>query len=88
MSNNLLYDSFDHHSKAFRYSESPSGWNWEFDYDGRTDLQPVYQGWYKPGTGEGESKWIIYKFTYNADGSVSKRQVATDVDWTNRATHF
>lgn len=62
-----------------------------FDYGSRTDMQPVYVGWATPGVATSAASWMIRKFTYNADGSISQIQFAAgDVGfkaiWDNRAT--
>lgn len=47
-----------------------------FDYDVRTDFQPVYIGWATCGVATNVPKWKIRKFTYNSDGSISQIQYA------------
>ena len=55
------------------------------DYGGRSDGQPLYQGYANTGTAEGTSDWMIYKFTYTADpGNVTQRDVSYG-SWTGRA---
>lgn len=62
-----------------------------FDYDVRTDLQPVYIGWATPGAATSEAKWRIRKLAYNSDGSVStikfmNGSVQFNQIWDNRAS--
>ena len=54
-----------------------------FDYDTRTDGQPVYAGFADNGVLESESTWTLQKFTYNGDGFITLKQTATD-SWNNR----
>ena len=63
-------------------------WEIRYDYDTRTDGQPVYVGYAKAGTATATETWLIHKFTYNSDNFVTRRQVATDVAWDDRATSF
>jgi len=84
--NNPLNDSYDLRARALGTSERPSTFQQDFDYLARTDMQPIYFGWAPRGVADGDNQWIIYKFTYNADGSVSKREIAVDTNWTNRTS--
>ena len=59
---------------------------WRIDYAGRSDGQPVYQGFANTGTSEDATDWLIYKFTYTADpGSVTQRDVSCG-SWTGRVS--
>lgn len=59
---------------------------YRFDYDGQTDGNPKYQGMAPRGTPEGESRWTIYLWEYDASRQATKRTVAFKASWTNRAT--
>lgn len=66
-------------------------WNdkdYQIDYGSRTDGQPVYHGFAVAGSKNEDSVWTIYKFTYNASGNATRRQIVYKKDWTNRASHF
>jgi len=64
------------------------GWEKRFDYDTRTDGQPVYIGYTSPGTATSTANWLIQKFTYNGSDFVTRIEVATSVAWTARTTSF
>lgn len=55
-----------------------------FDYDVRTDGQPLYQGFALTNTAEGTADWLIYKYTYDGNNNVTKRDVSYG-SWTGRA---
>lgn len=62
-----------------------------FDYDIRTDMQPVYIGWATCGVATSASSWKIRKFAYNVDGSVAtityaNGDVGFRAKWDDRAT--
>jgi len=86
-------DGFDPNLSAHRYTEIPSGLKMRIDYTGRSDGQPVYQGFAPSGLAEGTGGWLIYKFTYSADpGNMTQRDVfgasaADDANWTARDTY-
>ena len=63
-------------------------WEIRFDYGTRTDGQPVYIGYAPSGTLVGDSLWLLHKFTYDTSNNVTRREVAVDKDWTNRAIYF
>ena len=60
-----------------------------FDYQGRTDGNPVYIGWATPGVPTSASKWRIRLITYDSNAQVTNIQYArADVGfkfvWDNR----
>lgn len=56
-----------------------------FDYDVRTDGQPVYIGYGSIGLATSADGWLLYKHTYNANGYITSRQVAYGA-WDNRTS--
>jgi hypothetical protein len=38
------------------------------------------------GTPEGVAGWVIYRLTFNSDGSLSEKKTASAVSWSNRTT--
>ncbi len=85
-------DGFDPNLKAMRSTEVPSGLKMRIDIAGRSDGQPVYQGFAPSGLAEGTDGWLIYKFTYDADpGNMTQRDVfgasaEDNGNWTARTT--
>ena len=63
-------------------------WEVRYDYDTRTDGQPVYIGFAQPGTATSTEAWLIHKFTFDGSNNVTRRQVVTDKAWDNRTTSF
>jgi len=66
-------------------------WEMRFDYEARTDGQPVYVGFAPPGTATTTETWLIQKFTFTVVGQnsfVSRRQVAENVAWDSRTSSF
>lgn len=62
-----------------------------FDYVGGTTGQPIYIGWAAAGTLTSESKWLIRKFTYDANNQILNIQYANKAvsfvsKWDDRAT--
>ncbi len=65
-------------------------WEKRWDYDTRTDGQPVYVGYSVSGTATSSALWIIQKFTYSTIGGydfVTRRQVAKG-SWDGRVALF
>lgn len=56
-----------------------------FDYDVRTDGNPVYIGQAVPGTATSATTWAIKKFTYDSSSRPTQIQNATGA-WTNRVS--
>lgn len=56
-----------------------------FDYDTRTDGNPVYVGKNANGTATSASTWTVQKFTYDSSNRCTRIQVLTGI-WDNRAT--
>lgn len=83
-------DAYDGNLQALRHTEIPSGMKMRLDYTGRSDGQPVYQGFAPSGLAEGTNGWLIYKFTYSADpGNMTQRDVygassGDNGNWTGR----
>ena len=69
---------------AKRTVDIPTNMQMQLDYDGRTDGQPVYQGYGARSLGDGDKGWIIYKYTFSGN-FVTKRQTAYD-EWDDRAS--
>lgn len=57
-----------------------------FDYDGRTDGQPVYVGYAELGTLE-SGEWVIHYFEYDVNSNITRIQSRRG-SWTNRAALF
>ena len=55
------------------------------DYDGRTDQQPVFQGYAPPGTLETEPQWTVYKYIF-VGNDVTQRLIIQKSRWSTRAT--
>ena len=51
----------------------------------RTDAQPVYLGWAKPGVATSTKDWFIQKFTYDGSDRMTLRQRALG-SWDNRTS--
>lgn len=61
----------------------------KWDYDTRTDGQPVYHGVAAPGIATSQRGWVIEKFTFTTiSGSdyATDKAVADNVIWDNRAS--
>ena len=54
-----------------------------YDYDVRTDGQPVYVGTAASGLAENAVGWFIVKYSYNVDSTVSAKNVARESLTTN-----
>ena len=50
-----------------------------FDYDGRTDGQPVYAGFGATGLATSATGWTIHKYTYDASGFVTSEKTAIGI---------
>lgn len=70
---------------AKRTMDVPSDIQARFDYDVRTDGQPVYIGYGPRGLAVGAAGWLLYKFTYDGSNQATLRQVAYDT-WSNRTS--
>ena len=64
--------------------EFPQDYTIRFDYDGRTDGNPVYVGYATKASAEGTDGWIIIKFAYDGSNQVTSKKVAFG-NWTARA---
>jgi hypothetical protein len=53
-----------------------------YDYDTRTDGQPVYIGYTEPSNAKSETRWQIRKLTYSASGFI------TDIQWAGGSAAF
>jgi hypothetical protein len=69
---------------AKRTCEIPNSLQVRYDYDDRTDGQPVYIGYGARSLASSVDGWIIHKFTYTND-MATLRQTAFDA-WDDRAT--
>lgn len=58
-----------------------------FDYDVRTDGQPVYLGYAPSDTEQSEHGWVIFYFQYNDSGNVTSIQSTRGI-WTIRDELF
>lgn len=63
------------------------GWEKRFDYDSRSDGQPVYIGYANPGTATTAITWLIHKVTYDGNDYPTRIQVATAA-WDSRTGAF
>lgn len=59
----------------------------KYDYDGRTDGQPVYYGYVHSEHGDDVPKWVIIKTTYDASGFVTAI-VSKEGAWSGRVALF
>ena len=59
-----------------------------FDYDVRTDGQPVYLGYAPIDTAQATARWVIFKFTYNGSGFVTQIESVGEGAWSVRSTYF
>lgn len=57
----------------------------KFDYDGRTDSNPVYVGKHTQGASTADADWIIQKFTYDSSDRVTRIETLQGA-WDNRAS--
>lgn len=55
------------------------------DYGSRTDGQPEFQGFAPTGTGTAENRWTIYKFTYDGNDFLTRREVFFKKIWDDRS---
>jgi len=76
-------NTYDKALLALRSTEVPSNLQQWLDYDTREDGQPVYMGFADKGLGISASGWLLQKFTYDASGKMTKRQIAYD-SWDDR----
>lgn len=56
-----------------------------FDYDARTDGQPVYIGMNEPGAATSADGWLIQKLLYDGSDQVTSIKVVVGI-WDNRAS--
>lgn len=68
---------------AKRVTDIPNDLQNRFDYDSRSDGQPVYLGYGAKGLDASADGWIIYKHTYDGSGFITLKQTAFD-SWSNR----
>lgn len=61
-----------------------SSYETRFDYDVRTDGNPVYIGKAPQGTSTAAITWEVLKFTYDASNRATRIEVLTGA-WDNRA---
>ena len=59
-----------------------------FDYDVRTDGQPVYLGQAPHGTAEGVLRWVLFKYTYDGSNFITKIESVGEGIWTIRDEYF
>ena len=59
-----------------------------FDYDVRTDGQPVYLGQAAHGTAQNEKRWVLFKYTINASGFITKIESVGEGIWSVRDEYF
>lgn len=55
-----------------------------FDYDVRTDANPVYVGSAAPGTLTSAASWTVFKFTYDASNRATRKQRQDNITWDAR----
>lgn len=57
-----------------------------FDYDVRTDSNPVYIGQAPTGAATSAPAWNIQKFTYDASSRPTRVEILYNQVWDNRAS--
>ena len=57
-----------------------------YDYDVRTDGQPVYVGQADAAALTTDNKWVVQKYFYDTSNRVVDIQLIHNIAWTNRAT--
>jgi YD repeat-containing protein len=70
---------------AKRVTEIPSNLQQLLDYVDRTDGQPIYMGFAEKGLAQSASGWLLHKYTYNASGQMTAKQISYDA-WADRVT--
>lgn len=78
---------FDQDNIAWRMTQVPSNLMERFDYDTRTDGQPVYIGFAAYGTATTADTWLIYKLTYNVSDHITAKDIAYG-SWDGRVALF
>lgn len=81
----IQVDSYEYSLAALRHVSIPLNMQERFDYSGRSDGQPVYIGYGAKGIATSDSGWLLFKYTYDASGFVTLKQVSYDA-WDDRAT--
>lgn len=72
--------------QQIKEGNTPFDWQALYDYDTRTDGQPVYTGFAPSGVSQDINKgslWIICKNEYDVNGILTSRKVATG-KWAER----
>lgn len=59
----------------------------KFDYDTRTDGQPVYAGFARNDVGDDTAKWVVHYFQYDGDNNVSTI-ICKEGAWSGRVALF
>ena len=59
-----------------------------YDYDVRTDGQPIYIGHAPKGTSENAADWTIFKFTYDGSNQVTRVDSVSEAIWSLRSDYF
>jgi hypothetical protein len=59
-----------------------------FDYDARTDGQPIYIGHAQKDTSQNAADWTIFKFTYNGSNFVTNIDSVSEAVWSLRSEYF
>jgi len=80
---NIEQNEYEKELWAKRITEIPSNHHLEVEY---VDGNAVYVGFAAKGLSISASGWLIQKFTYDASGNCTKREIANDCyAWDNRA---
>ncbi len=77
----ISQDSYEPDLFAKRVVEIPS--NMQLFSQNDSDGDPMYIGYATMGLGESQDGWLLQKITYDANKTISKRQIAYG-NWTNR----
>jgi hypothetical protein len=70
---------------AKRTTNIPNDLQELYDYSGRTDGQPVYIGYGARSLATSVSGWLVYKYTFDANGFVTSKKTATGI-YDNRSS--
>lgn len=80
-------ESREHQASLFakRTVHLPSDFKVRYDYDGRTDGQPVYIGYAPKASLTSDAVWIVHKFTYDGSDNATERNTQF-TSWDSRAS--
>ena len=82
-SSNIEQNEYEKNLWAKRTTEIPSNHQLKVEY---TSGNPIYVGFAAQGLGISASGWLIQKYTWDASGNCTDRQIANDFfAWDNRS---